>query len=115
MIFDLLKPEIVPAEEGCSELHFESQPHFTIPGGVMQGGIVTAMLDMAMAFAAGGNFSTASIHVEIHRPVTADKMIVKAHVTKKGRRIVFAAAEMRDVGGKLLAKGTQTAVPLTPN
>ena len=53
-----------------------------------------------------------SIHVEIHRPVTADRVIVKAHLTKQGRRIVFAAAEMRDQEGTLLAKGTQTAVPL---
>ncbi len=112
MIFDLLKPDITPCDEGEAELRFKSQEQFTIPGGVMQGGIVTAMLDMAMAFAAGGNFSTASIHVEIHRPVAAEEVVVKAQITKRGRRIVFAEAGMRDLDGNLLAKATQTAVPI---
>ena len=112
MIHELLKPEIKKHGEGTAELRFPSQPQLTIPGGVMQGGIVTSMLDMAMAFAAGGTFSTASIHVEIHRPVTAEFLNVRATITKRGRRIVFAEATMHDDDGRLLAKGTQTAVPV---
>lgn len=112
MIDELLKPEILRAGDGESEIRFRSQPQLTIPGGVMQGGIITAMLDMAMAIAANGALSTASIHVEIYRPVTADEVTVSAGITKKGRRIVFAEATMRDSEGRTLAKGTQTAVPI---
>ncbi len=112
-IFDLFQPETLESDEGHAKLRFRSRPRLTIPGGIMQGGIVTAMLDMTMAFAAGGSFSTASIHAEIHRPVTAEVVVVSAAITKKGRRIVFAEAVMHDLDGRMLAKGTQTAVPLT--
>jgi uncharacterized protein (TIGR00369 family) len=111
-IFNLLQPEIVTAADGSSELRFKVRPEFTIPGGVLQGGIIAAMLDMAMATAAHGYISTASLHCEILRPVEAKVVIVSARITRKGRRIVFAEAEMRDAEGKVLARGTQTAVPL---
>ena len=39
-------------------------------------------------------------------------MIVSGRITRKGRRIVFAEAEMRNAEGQILARGTQTAVPL---
>jgi len=112
MIDNLLKPNVLRTSDGESEIRFASQEQLTIPGNVMQGGIIPAMLDMAMAIAAGGNLSTASIHVEILRPVTADFVTVSGRVTKRGRRVLFAEATMRDDQGRLLAQGTQTAVPL---
>ena len=53
-IFDLMQPEIETAAEGCSELRFKVRPEFTIPGGVLQGGMIAVMLDMAMAAAGHG-------------------------------------------------------------
>jgi len=111
-IFDLMQPEIKTAAEGCSELRFKVRPEFTIPGGVLQGGIIAVMLDMAMAVAGHGYISTASLHCDILRPVETKVVIVTGRITRKGRRIVFAEAEMRNVEGQVLARGTQTAVPL---
>ena len=111
-IFDLMQPEIEPAAEGYSELRFKVRPEFTIPGGVLQGGMIAVMLDMAMAAAGHGYISTASLHCEILRPVESRVVIVTGRITRKGRRIVFAEAEMRDAEGQILARGTQTAVPL---
>jgi acyl-coenzyme A thioesterase PaaI-like protein len=78
----------------------------------VQGGIVAAMLDMAMAMAAKSGISTASMHFEILRPVTGPQLRVDGTVSKRGRRIVFAEAEMREADGTLVARGRQTAVPL---
>ena len=111
-IMDLMQPEIVTASDGCSELRFEVRPEFTIPGGVLQGGMIAVMLDMAMAVAEHGAISTASLHYDILRPVDTKVVIVTARITRKGRRIVFAEAEMRNADGQVLARGTQTAVPL---
>ena len=111
-IFDLLSPEMVSNSEGRAELRFSVRPEFTIPGGIVQGGIVSAMLDMAMAMAAGGAISTASLQLEIHRPVKGPVLEVTGEVTRKGRRLVFCEAEMRDSNGALLSRARQTAVPL---
>ena len=112
-IIDLLKPEVISQEEGRIEIHFRVRPELTIGEGVVQGGIVASMLDMTMAFADNGNISTASLHVDILRPVTGETLKVVGHVTRRGRRIVFIEAEMTNDEGKLVARGRQTAVPLS--
>ncbi len=110
-ILELLKPEILDSGDGSARLRFSVRDDFKIASGVVQGGITSAMLDMAMAVAAGGAISTVSLQVEIHRPVLAERLDVVAEVTRKGRRIVFCEADMFDADGVLLARGRQTAVP----
>ncbi len=105
-----MKPEVRSLEDGRSELRFTTRPEFTIPTGVVQGGIVAVMLDMAMAMACKGGLSTASLHFEIMRPVRGDELTVKGKLVRKGRRIIFAEAEMTNDEGVVLARGTQTAV-----
>ena len=108
-IKDLLDPEILEDREGRCVLRFTPIPEWTIGAGVVQGGIVTAMLDMAMAMAARG-LSTASITVEILRPVIGP-VTATGVVDKRGRRLLFASGELHDADGRLVARGTQTAVP----
>ena len=108
-IKDLLHPEVIEDTDGRCVLRFDPQPDWTIGNGVVQGGIVTAMLDMAMAMAANG-LSTASITVEILRPVMGP-VTSSGVVDKRGRRLLFASAELHDAEGRLVARGTQTAVP----
>jgi len=109
---DLLKPEVVNLTDGAAELHYKVRAEFTIPGDVVQGGIVAAMLDQTMAFAAKGQLSTASLNIDIMRPVKGPKLRVTGRVTRKGSRIVFAEAEMTDSDDDVVARGTQTAVPV---
>ena len=111
-IVDTLKPEFVSQEEGRVELRFPVHESLTIGGGQVQGGIVCSMLDMAMAFAENGQLSTASIHVDLLRPATGAYLDVVGQVVQRGRRIIFAEAEMRDDRGQVVARGRQTAVPL---
>jgi uncharacterized protein (TIGR00369 family) len=111
-IMDLLKPEVVHLKDGRAELHYEVRPEFTIPGDVVQGGIVAAMLDQTMAFAAKGALSTASLNIDIMRPVKGPTLRVSGGVTRKGRRIIFAEAEVRNADDEIVARGTQTAVPV---
>ena len=112
-IMDLMKPDIRKRGDGHSEIRFTTRPEFTIPSGVVQGGIVAVMLDMAMVMACGGAISTASLNYDILRPVRDKELIVKGRLIRMGRRVVFAEAEMTNEDGALLARGTQTAVPVT--
>ena len=111
-IVELLEPDFISQTDGAVEIVFQIKREFTIGGGVVQGGIVASMLDMAMAMSSGGAISTASMQFEILRPVTRAPLTVRGKISKRGRRIVFAEAEMHDGAGKLVARGTQTAVPM---
>ena len=83
----LLKPEILKRAEDTIEIKFPARREFMIPGDVVQGGIVGAMLDMAMAFADDGGLSTASLQYDILRPVLGPDLFVTGRITKRGRRI----------------------------
>ena len=108
-IYHLLKPEVLEHGDGCAVLRFTPEPIWTIGAGVVQGGIVTAMLDMAMAFASNG-LSTATITVDILRPATG-RLTATGEVTKMGHRLLFATGELHDDNGRLVARGNQTAIP----
>ena len=45
-------------------------------------------------------------------PVVLGPLEVRGRVVRKGERITFAEAEIWDLEGKLLAKGTQTGVSI---
>ena len=109
-IVDLMQPEFVSTGEGRAVLRFRPRDEWKIPSGVVQGGITTVMLDMAMAVA-GGGISTASIQVDILRPVVGDVLTATGTITRAGKRIVFAEATLTNEEGTLLARGVQTAVP----
>jgi len=110
-IYHLLKPETLEHGDGRAVLRFTPEPTWTIGKGVVQGGIVTAMLDMAMAYASNG-LSTATITVDILRPAIGP-LTATGEVTKMGRRLLFATGELHDDTGQLIARGNQTAIPPT--
>lgn len=111
-ISDLMKPDVRRGGDGHSEIRLTTRPEFKIPSGVVQGGIVAVMLDMAMIVACDGDMSTASLQYDIIRPVRDKELIVRGRIIRKGRRIVFAEAEMTNHEGVVLARGNQTAVPI---
>ena len=111
-IFEFFKPEILEQGGGRAQLRFAVRPELTIPTGQVQGGIVGSMLDMTMALAGDGAISTASLHVDLFRPALGPHLTVAATVAQRGRRIVFAEAEMRNADGEVVARGRQTAVPI---
>jgi uncharacterized protein (TIGR00369 family) len=59
-----------------------------------------------MATAADG-ISTATLQYSIFRPATSGFLTVTGEVVRRGRRIIYAEAEVRDDQGRLVAKGNQ--------
>jgi uncharacterized protein (TIGR00369 family) len=113
-IVEAMQAEILSREDGKATIRFPVLPHFTIPGGQLQGGIYGVMMDMAMATAANGGLATVSLQTNILRPVFEGKLTVTGKVLHKGRRILYAEAEIRDGQSRVVARGSQTAVPLDP-
>jgi uncharacterized protein (TIGR00369 family) len=105
---------------GTVTLAFEPGPQFQQGAGLLQGGIVAAMLDFGMAFALmtrladGANFGTASMTVNYLKPAPAGRWIVRGRVTRLGARIAFAEAEMQGEGKSDLTATASSVLPLAP-
>jgi len=76
--------------------------------GIAHGGIVMALLDEAMAHAAGyaGHRGvTANVKVRFRRPVPLEQPIeVRGEVTWQRRNVLGVSATVRDAGGAVLAR-----------
>jgi uncharacterized protein (TIGR00369 family) len=85
--------------------------------GNIQGGAVAAMLDFAMVFAAfagideASTVSTATMTTSFFAPAAADELTALGRVEKPGRRLIFAAAELR-AGERIIAGATSTLLVL---
>jgi len=92
---------------------------FVTPAGpVIQGGLVTAILDSAMGGACwtvlnnDEVFLTADLRVEFFRPSRPGLLRATGQVLRRASRVVFCAAELFDADGTTLAASRCTQVIL---
>lgn len=95
---------------------FAAKPEFTNPVGIIQGGILTAMMDdvMGPAMVAATGATRFPTSTDIHTTYYAaaqpgGRLMVTARVDRMGKTIAYCSAEIRDDAGTLIAKGIQTA------
>jgi len=101
-----LKGEIlgIDRDAGLMTLGFQPGEEFLQGLNVIQGGIVTAMLDFAMAFAGlarsaeGTQFGTVSLTTNFMRPVTPGRYVCRGRVVRQGSRMIFADSELMKEG-----------------
>lgn len=99
---------------------FECEPDESVynPIGVVHGGLVCTLADTVSALAvhttleAGVAFTSIDLAVSYLRPVTVSSGLLRAtgRVTKPGRQVAFAAAEIVDAGGRLVATATSSCL-----
>jgi uncharacterized protein (TIGR00369 family) len=100
------------AAQGKVRVAFRIPGQFLQGNGFVQGGIIAAMLDFGMAFAAfssipaNATVTSVSQTTNYFRPVSAGELTVEAELEKAGRTIVNARASLFDTAGKLLAGAT---------
>ena len=87
--------------------------------GVAHGGIITAVLDEAMGWAAAYNARricvAAELTVRFVKPVlAADRVHVEARMDRDRRRVIDASAEMLDGSGEVLVRSFGKFMPLEP-
>jgi uncharacterized protein (TIGR00369 family) len=107
----------VRAADGFVRMSYDIGPEFCNPSGAVQGGIVTAMLDDAAAFACI-IMTTERIYVPTLELKTsflgaahAGLLFAEARCIKFGRSVAFMEAELKNAEGKILAKMSTTAAP----
>ena len=106
---------------GSATIEWDATADYGFPtraGHVIQGGLVTALLDASMGGAcwsvldAHEAFLTADLRVEFLRATRVGTVSATGTVVRRTRRVVFCAAEMHDAQGALLATSRCTQVVL---
>jgi uncharacterized protein (TIGR00369 family) len=86
--------------------------------GILHGGIIAVLLDEAMGKLcrlSDVRAVTAELNVEYLRPIRVDhEIIVEAHQTKREGRELFHQGEIREVSGRVLARGRGRFVIIDP-
>src|SRR5438132_14304613 len=90
------------------------------PNNVVHGGALTSLADSAMGFAVfstlapGENFTTAELHINFLKAVTADSGMLRSigRVVHRGQQIAVAEAEIVDQQNQLIARASSTNVVL---
>lgn len=93
------------------------------PIGSVHGGFFATILDSVCGCAvhstlpAGVGYTSLEIKVSFLRPITADTGPVTAHgwVTRSGRSVAFADADIRDNDGRILATASSTCLIIRPD
>ena len=104
-------------DAGLAVLAFEPPARFAQGGGVLQGGIVTALLDFAMAFAAHAklagepcDFATVSLNAHFLRPAPPARYIARGRIVRAGRKLLFAEADLLAAAASAGSIATASAV-----
>ena len=105
-----LRAKFLGRDDGIIRIGFTPSREFLQGNGVVQGGIVAAMLDLTAAFASlatlreGQTAATASLSILFQAAVRAGPLIGTGFVERAGRRLIFARAQLQgEDGGELLA------------
>jgi uncharacterized protein (TIGR00369 family) len=99
------------AEAGAVKIAYDAGSHLKNRFGMLHGGMIAAMLDDAMAIAAGlslgwGELSpTLSMTVNYVAMAGPGRLTAEARIVKRGRTVMFLEATLSDDTGKLIATG----------
>lgn len=110
----LLGREVVEVdqEKGGAVLRFRAQPEFLNRHGMVQGGLLCAMLDSATALAlyavlpAESTALTANLNVSFLKPAQLGSFTATSRLVSRDERNAETAGELRDEDGVLVATAT---------
>ncbi|MEO1064614.1 MAG: PaaI family thioesterase [Actinomycetota bacterium] len=101
--------------EDYARLRLPFRAELLQPAGVVHGGVIATMIDSVFVPAIGAGYperrrySTVDLSVQYLGAVTSEDLLAEGWITKRGRSIIFCAAEVRSSpSGELVATGTAT-------
>ncbi len=113
---DLIGAQIAEVESGRVVVELDATPRHHHPGGVVQGGIITAVADAAMGMSLltvqprGESNSTIELKINFMRPVIEGRIRAVGRVVEVRRSLLFSEADVFDQAGKLVARASSTCM-----
>jgi uncharacterized protein (TIGR00369 family) len=110
----LLGLEFVGAARGEAAFALEVREELTRMGGILHGGAVVSLLDTTAAFAVHtllepeGRTVTVDLTVHFLLPASAGRVVGRARVLRRGRRVCVLHVEAENSAGALIATATMT-------
>ena len=107
-------------EAGTALLAFDPGEQVLQTAGVIQGGIVAAMLDFAMALAAfsrlapGKSFGTVSLTTNFLKPALPGRHLARGRLDRMGARMIFASGALSKEGSESLTATATAVMAITP-
>lgn len=104
-------------EAGWVECAFLARADFLNPGGTVQGGFLTAMLDDAMSIAGvismgqRGWVPTLQMTTSFLSPAREGRLIARGEVARAGRSAIHTSGHLRDGEGRLIATAVAACIP----
>ena len=114
-----MRLEAVTQAEQSIRMSFDVPGIFANPTGAVQGGFIAAMMDEAMStcciIASNVTMTAPTLEMKISylRRLMPGAASVEARILKWGRSAAFMEADCFDDQGRLVAKATATAIPMT--
>ncbi|MBP1934076.1 PaaI family thioesterase [Ammoniphilus resinae] len=111
-VWKLFGIEVIYAEDQQAELHLPVTEKFKQVYGVLHGGVIATVIDMAMGAAFSTTLkpeeygSTLDLNIRYLKPMTGETLIVKSNIIRRGRRIVVLSAEALNEKGDHIASAT---------
>jgi uncharacterized protein (TIGR00369 family) len=105
----------VDTDAGTIEVAFAARDQFLNSAGVIQGGLLAAMLDATLGPALvatldPGQFApTTDLHAQFLRPARPGRLTGRGRVVRRGKDVAFLAGELLDESGQIVAVGSATA------
>jgi uncharacterized protein (TIGR00369 family) len=116
----LLRMRFIAVSDGSATFEMPATTDLYNPNNVVHGGALASLADSAMGFAVfstllpGENFTTAELHINYLKAVTADSGMLRSigRVVHRGQQIAVAEAEVVDQQNQLVARASSTNVIL---
>ena len=110
----LIGAKIETVEKGKVSISCESKDTLLQQQGLLHGGVITALADVAGGYAAlttmpeNAEVLTVELKINLMRPATTKKVIAIGEVIKAGKTLVVVEATVTDEANKILAKMMST-------
>jgi len=114
----------IEISDGRATVHIRVRPEFLHAAAAVHGSVYFRALDDAAFFAANSRVTdvlllTVAFNIQFTAPVREGVITGHGRIVHAGARILVAESELRDDGGRLLAKGSGTfahsRIPLSPD
>lgn len=108
----LLGVEVVSESEEKVELSLDLREEHFRDGGIVHGGVMMSLLDMAMAASVvrtlGPDQRTASVSLttDFVRPASGGRLVARGRLVRRGATMAFPEGELVGSDGKLVARAT---------